>query len=95
MSFRYTSAQYSNANPNAPAVRPYSPNSRTLWDLRLQLDDALGREGMWFAFVGQNTSDKEHITFGIDVSSLGWTMARWGPPRLFWAEFGMRFGQAR
>ncbi|MCY3623535.1 MAG: TonB-dependent receptor [Gammaproteobacteria bacterium] len=95
LSFRYTSAQYSNANPNAPAVRSYSPNSRTLWDLRLQLDDALGREGMWFAFVGQNTSDKEHITFGIDVSSLGWTMARWGPPRLFWAEFGMRFGQAR
>ena len=95
LSFNYTSAQYSNVNPNAPAVRSYSPNSRTLWDLRVQLDDALGREGMWFAFVGQNITDKEYIAFGIDLANLGWTMARWGPPRLFWAEFGMRFGQAR
>ena len=95
LSFRYTSAQYSNVNPNAPAVRSYSPNSRTLWDLRVQLDDAFGREGIWFAFVGQNITDKEYVDFGIDLASLGWTTARWGPPRLFWAEFGMRFGQAR
>lgn len=95
LSFRYTSAQYSNANPDAPAVHSYSPNSRTVWDLRVQLDDALGREGMWFAFVGQNITDKEYIVFGIDLANLGWTTARWSPPRLFWAEFGMRFGQAR
>ncbi|MDE0452358.1 MAG: TonB-dependent receptor [Gammaproteobacteria bacterium] len=95
LSFDYTREQYSNVNPNAPAVRSYSPNSRTLWDLRVQLDDALGREGMWFAFVGQNITDKEYIAFGVDLANLGWTMARWGPPRLFWAEFGMRFGQAR
>ena len=95
LNFRYIGAQYSNVNPNAPAIRSYSPNSYTLWDLRVQLDDAFGREGAWFAFVGQNITDKEYIVFGIDLTTLGWTTARWGLPRLVWAEFGMRFRQAR
>ena len=92
---RYVGAQYSNVNPNAPAIRSYSPNSHTVWDLRVQLDDAFGREGTWFAFVGQNITDKKYIDFGIDLTTLGWTTARWGLPRLLWAEFGMRFGHAR
>ena len=95
LNYRYVGAQYSNVNPNALAIRSYSPNSHTLWDLRVQLDDAFGREGMWFAFVGQNITDKKYIDFGIDLTTLGWTIARWGLPRLLWAEFGMRFGKAR
>jgi iron complex outermembrane receptor protein len=64
----------------------------TLYNLRVAVEDVMGREGLWVALVGTNLGDRVYRRNGIDFGSfLGWSQNSYGDPRLFRVEAGFEF----
>jgi iron complex outermembrane receptor protein len=66
----------------------------TVYDARLQVNDFLGRDGLWMAVAGENLGDRVYRTTGISgFDGLGWVLNKYGPPRMWWVEVGMSWGE--
>ena len=68
-------------------------NHYTVYDARIQVNDLLGREGLWMAVAGENLGDRVYRTTAIDFSAFGWTLNKYGNPRTVWFEAGMSLGE--
>jgi iron complex outermembrane receptor protein len=64
----------------------------TVYDGRIALYDAFGVDGLSFAFVGKNLSDRVYFDGqGIDFNPLGWVTNRMSEPRRFYLELEYDF----
>ncbi len=65
----------------------------TVYDARVQVNNLMGRDGLWLAVAGENLGDRVYKSTGISgFDGLGYVLNKYGPPRMWWVEVGKTWG---